>query len=177
MARFGSGADLARELGITRQAISQAEKSGRITRAGNGKFDLDSATIQFRLHTDPDQQRRAMGQNRRDAGQPAAGERHGELVPMDDYSSIRRRRELQELRLVEMDVQEREGALVNREVELTGARRLASAVVQQLQAIPDRAAAECGIDDSHRRKLRRFLRDEIDRIRAEFARAGLMAIQ
>ena len=57
------------------------------------------------------------------------------------------------------------------------ARRLASAMVQQLVSIPDRIAAEFGIDDTMRRKLRQRLREELDQVRSEFARAGMMAEQ
>ena len=177
MARFGNGVELAELLGVTPQAVSKAVKSGRITRAENGKFDLDAAAIQYRLHTDPHQQKRALAQNHFHAEQPAARIEQGAAPSGDDVSTIRRRRELAEARLAEITLQEREGALVKREEVERDGRRLASAIVQQLQSIPDRIAAEFGADDEQRRKIRQRLLEELDRVRAEFSRAGLMAVQ
>ena len=169
---------LAAELGVTPQAVSKAVKSGRITRAENGKFDLDAAAIQYRIHTDQAQQRRALAQQTHsDAEQPAARNDQAVALPGEDVGTIRRRRELAEARLAELTLQEREGALVKSEEVQKFGRSLASAIVQQMQSIPDRIASEFGADDEQRRKIRQRVREELDRIRAEFARAGLMAVQ
>lgn len=177
MARFGNGVQLAAELGVTPQAVSKAVKSGRITRAENGQFDLDAAAIQYRIHTDRAQQKRALAQNHSHAEQPEARIEQGAIPLGDDLGTIRRRRELAEARSAEIDLAEREGALVKVEEVQKAGRSLASAIVQQLQSVPDRIASEFGADDEQRRKIRHRLREELDRIRAEFARAGMMAVQ
>jgi phage terminase Nu1 subunit (DNA packaging protein) len=98
-------------------------------------------------------------------------------APGSDEPTWRARREQAEAQLAELTLQEREGALVKREEVERAARRLASAIVQQMVSIPDRISAEFGVDDAMRRHLRQRLREELDQVRAEFARAGMMAQQ
>lgn len=171
MPRFGNGAQLARELGVTRQAVSKREKQGALTRAANGKFDLDAAAIQYRLHTDPEQQRRALAQNIRPRmPAPAVG-------TAGDDSDWTGRRLRAEARLAELQLQEREGSLVARAEVERGAKRIAFTLVALLTPIADRIAAEFGVDEAHRRRLRQRIAEEIDQVRAEVARAGLLAEQ
>ena len=171
-----SPAEYARRRGVTRAAVSKAILRCHIPLT-NGLLDPLVAATLWQARTDPDQQNRALGQNRGARDQPAAGNITGVFQASDDYSSIRRRRELAEARLAELELQEREGALVGSEEVQKAARRLASAIVQQLAALPDQTAIECGVNDEQRLKLRRFLREKLDRVREEFARAGLLAVQ
>jgi len=164
MARYGSGAALARELVLTRQAVSKAEAAGRITRAASGEFDLDAAAIQYRLHTDPDQQGRALGQQR--ASMPAAPV----TTASEDWHKMRARAEALKS---DLEYQELAGLLVRREDEARAGRALAASIVTQLEPLPDRFAAEFGTDDAMRGKMRQRLREELDRIRAAFSGAGL----
>lgn len=168
MARFGTGADLARALGVTRQAVSKAEKDGRITRAASGKFDLDAAAIQFGLHTDVEQQRRANAQKLVPPPELPAGA----VVPEDTNWNVRRSRA--EALRAELELQELQGVLVRRDVQEREGRTLASSIVLQLESIPDRIAAEFGTDDAQRRKLRQRIREELDRVRQAFAGAHLV---
>ena len=171
-----SPAEYARRRGVSAAAVSKAIKRCRIPLI-DGKLDPLVASVLWQARTDLDQQNRAMGQNRKAADQPPARESSSAFVADGDYSSIRRRRELAEARNAELDLEERLGKLVNREeVEKTG-RRVGSAIVQQMDLIIDRIPAEFGVDDEHRRKMRHRLREEFDRIRAEFARAGMLALQ
>jgi hypothetical protein len=165
-ARFGSGSDLARLLGISRQAVHQAVKSGRITRSDNGQFDLDAAAIQYRMHTDPDQSRRGLAKQRVPAEPaPAAGA----VPPVEDWRSRQARADAL---TAELNLQKLSGELVERsEVERELGRRLAAMQVQ-FDALPDRAAAALGMTDEHRRKVRQFLRDELAQIRLEAVRIG-----
>jgi pyruvate/2-oxoglutarate dehydrogenase complex dihydrolipoamide acyltransferase (E2) component len=168
MARFGSGGDLARELGVTRQAVHKAEKSGRITRSAQGQYDLDAAAIQYRLHTDPEQQRRALAQNLRPPapplGPPGPDGPHGQ-----DW---RGRRERAEAQLAELALAEREGTLVKAADVQRIVSRFLAGLRTQFESIPDRIAAEFGVDDVHRRRIRDRVRQELDQIRTNLVIAG-----
>jgi hypothetical protein len=172
-------AEYARRRGVTRAAVSKAILRCRIPLI-DGKLDPLVADTLWRARTDPEQQRRALLQNYTDADQPAAGNEQSstQIQPPgnadNDYYAIRRRQALADARMAELNLQEREGKLVSADEVEKAARRLASDVVQQLDAIPDRIAAECGIDDEQRRKIRHRMREELDRVRAIFARAGAL---
>lgn len=165
-ARFGTGADLARLLGISRQAVHQAERAGRITRSANGQFDLDAAAIQYRMHTDLDQSRRGLAKQRLAAEPPPPA---GDAPPSEDWRSRQARADAL---TAELNLRKLSGELVERvEVERELGRRL-SAIQVQFDALPDRAAAALGVTDEHRRKVRQFLRDELAQIRLEAVRLG-----
>lgn len=114
MPRFGNGADLARELGITRQAVSKAEKAGRISRAANGDFDLDAARIQYRLHTDPEQQLRSLQQERSAPAGVAVLERPVLEFEGDAKALVaaKARREAAEAQLAELELAEKRGEII-----------------------------------------------------------------
>jgi hypothetical protein len=166
-------AEYARRRGVTRAAVSHAIKRCRIPLI-DGKLDPLVADTLWAVRTDPEQSRRAMAANLRDRPPPATGQGGIDVVADDDW---RRRRERAEAQLAELQLQEREGTLVKKDEVERMARRMASAIVQQLVSIPDRISAEFGVDDDMRRKMRHRLREEIDQVRAEFARAGMMASQ
>jgi hypothetical protein len=165
-------------VGQTLGAVQKAIESGRISTI-EGKIDPAVADIQWAQHTDPDQQRRASAQLPT-AGlpmqrQPAAG------IKVLEFPSAgidaRRRRDLAEAELAELELKERLGVLCNKEDMLRGAKRLASALVQLLAPIADRISAEFGVDDEHRSKIRQRLKEELDGCRSELSRAGLMGDQ
>ncbi len=157
-----------------RRGVSEAAVSKAIRRCGipliEGKIDPLVADTLWRERTDPDQQRRAMAQNlkRPEAPEPPDPE------PTHDW---RKRRDRAEALRAEYELAELEGALVRKDDVEKAARRLASAIVLQLSSIPDRMAAEFGADDALRRKIRHRLQEALDVVRAEFARAGMMADQ
>jgi Phage DNA packaging protein Nu1 len=163
--RFGDGTQLARELGCSKQAVSQAEKAGRITRCANGKFDLDAAKVQWERNTDRDQQRRAMGQQSRQSETSIE-------VEAGVSNDWRRRRDAAEAKLAELELEEREGRLCQAAEVHRIIGRFLAAMRTQLEAIPDRISAEFGVDDASRRKLRQRLRDELAQIRTELVIAG-----
>lgn len=163
MARYGSGADLARELGISRQAVHAAEKAERISRAANGKFDLDAARIQYGLHTNAEQQRRALA--KQGAGATVAT---AEPMTTSDWRTARERAEA-ERALIE--VAKLKGELAATDAIQAAARRAAYAIVGALEQLPDRVAAECGADEPQRRRIRQVLQREVDQARREVAAA------
>ena len=165
-----SPAEYARRKGLTRAAVSKAIKRCSIPLV-EGKLDPLVADTLWRHRTDPLQQQRALGQQRR---HEVTNQVIVSGVLGDDW---RARREKAEAQLAELELQEREGTLVKRDEVERMARRLASALVLLLSSIPDRIAAEFGVDDDYRRKMRQRLRDELDQVRGELARAGLMGEQ
>lgn len=169
-------AEYARRRGVSKPAVCKAIKRCRIPLI-DGKLDPLVADTLWQARTDPDQQARALGQQRKDHAQPAVGQGQGAIVPDPGFSTWRQRKEAAEARNAELDLQEREGTLGRiDEMERTG-RRLASAIVQHLDVVIERFPAEFGKDDAERRAMRRSLREEFDRIRAEFAKLGMMAVQ
>lgn len=159
--RRGNGGDLARELGITRQAVHAAEKSGRISRTADGKFDLDAAAIQYRMHTHPEQQRRALAKQ-------SAGAVNGTSAPLM-FEDWRTRQARADAETAEINLAKLKGTLVERANVVSTARRAGYAIIGALEPIADRVSAECGIDDAQRRKIRHVLTRELDRLRAEVA--------
>lgn len=169
MPRFGSGADLARELGISRVAVHKAEKSGRISRTAEGKFDLEAAAIQYRIHTNPEQSRRALAQQGR-------GATHATDLPLGGHD-WRIRKERAEAERAEIETARLKGELCDTSTNEGMARRAAYAIVGGFDQLPDRAAAELGVDDAHRRKVRQVLLRELDQLRGEVAAALLSGTQ
>lgn len=139
MPRWGTGADLARELGLSRQAVSKAEKSGRISKSANDKFDLDAAKIQYRLHTDPEQQIKSLQQR----SEILIPDRAGEFTGGDAASLIaaKARREAAEAELSELELAEKRGQVMSvadhRRIIFVMARSMRDALLQ----IPSRSGS------------------------------------
>jgi 16S rRNA G1207 methylase RsmC len=168
MARWGTGADLARDLKITRQAVSKAEKSGRISRAASGMFDLDAAAIQYRLHTDPEQQARSM-QQRSDGGtevlDPPAVELRGDAAAL---IAAKARREQAEAQLAELELAEKRGEIMavgeHKRVLFALARTVRDAVLQ----ISSRSAALVAATDD-RQQCQAILDAEVRKVLEQLA--------
>ena len=177
-----SQAEYARRRGVSEAAVSKAIKRCRIPLI-DGKLDPLVAETLWKARTDPHQQRRAMQQGIHVSGGAANALPSG----LDDDDAVqtsiggridwRERRDRAEAKLAELDLEQQIGSLIKAEDAERKGRQIASALVQQLEAIPERIASELGVDAAHRSKLRQRLREEIDRVRAEISRAGLMAEQ
>lgn len=94
-----------------------------------------------------------------------------------EYWKAKIRREIAEAAKAELELAELEGDLIRKAKTEQAARNIASALVQQLSSIPARISSEFGTDDAHRRTIKHRLQEELDKVRAELARAGLMAEQ
>jgi hypothetical protein len=157
-----NGAKLADELGITRQAVHKAEKSGRIMRAANGLFNLEAAKIQYRMNTDPEQQMRSLQQR---PEKPVA-----ELVvpdrPMEfagDAQALvaaKARREAAEADLAELELAEKRGQIMSVADHKRIVFALARAVRDALLQVPSRAAALLAAE-SDQRACQRIVEAEI----------------
>ena len=174
MTQLMTKAEYARHRGVSGAAVTKAIERCRIPLV-DGKIDPLVADTLWRARTDPHQQRRALQQNLREPDQSID-------VPPDEpaapkIGSWRDRRDKAEAQLAELELAQQLGSLVKADDVERKARQLASAIVQQFEAVPDRIAAELGTDPAHRSKLRTRLREELDRVRAEIARAGLTAEQ
>lgn len=165
-------AEYARRRGATPAAVCKAIKRCGIPLV-DGKLDPLVADVLWKARTDPVQQRRALAQNLVPRQPPPLAPEIG----AGEDSDWTGRRLRAEARMAELQLQEREGSLVARAEVERNARRLAYTLVTLLTPIADRIAAECGIDEAHRRRLRQRIAEEIDQVRAEVARAGLLAEQ
>ena len=164
-----SMAEYARRRGVSQAAVNKAMKRCRIPLI-EGKIDPLVADTLWKARTDPDQQRRALGQNVRRA------------LPSDDGGPVvdddwRRRKEAAEAQIAEIELAEREGTLCKAAEVQKVVSRFLSALKSQLDAIPDRISAEFGIDDAMRRKIRHRLIEEFNQIRTELVLSGRQADQ
>lgn len=145
-----NGSRLAKELGLSRAAISKAEKSGRIARAGNGLFDLVAAKIQYRLHTDPEQQLRSLQQRPHKAEQEIViPERPMEFA--GDAAALvaaKARREAAEAALAELELAEKRGETLSMKDHKRIVFALARGLRDALLQIPSRAAALVAAENS-----------------------------
>jgi hypothetical protein len=158
-------AEYARRRGVTRAAVSKAILRCRIPLT-DGLLDPLVAETLWKARTDPDQQRRALGQQKPVEAAPAKSE--------GPNTNWREQRDKAEAEKAQIELARLKGDLVPREENDKSASSLASAILQQMMSIPDRISAEFGIDDEHRSKLRQRLLEEINRIRAEFGRGGVV---
>jgi hypothetical protein len=157
-------AEYARRRGVTRAAVSKAILRCRIPLT-DGLLDPLVADTLWKARTDPDQQRRALGQQKPVESAPAK--------PEGPNTNWREQRDKAEAEKAQIELAQLKGDLVPREENAKSASSLASAILQQMMSIPDRISAEFGIDDEHRSKLRQRLLEEINRIRDEFGRGGV----
>lgn len=157
-------AEYARRRGVSKAAVSFAIKRCDIPLV-DGKLDPLVADTLWKARTDPLQQQRAMGANLRQRQSDARS------TP-DDDQNWRARRERAEAQIAEIELERLAGKLIEVEPAQREWSRRQSALIAGLQAIPDRIAAEFGVDDEHRRKIRQRLHEEIDAIRREVVVAG-----
>lgn len=155
---------LAKEFGVSRQAVEKAAKAGRLTAFEDGRFDLAVARVQWEAN----RKRRVARPGAQEPGEPAEG-RETPSAEGSDYWAHKTRREAAEAQLAELKLAETSGRLVARaDVErasFTAARimrdqlaaaspRLAAAVV----GTPDVVAIERVIAAEHRAVLETFCR-------------------
>ena len=160
-------AEYARRRGVTRAAVSKAILRCRIPLI-NGLLDPLVAETLWKARTDPDQQRRALGQQKPTEAVPAK---------LDGLNTNwREQRDKAEAEIAQIELAKLKGSLVPSAENAKSASSLASAILQQMMSIPDRISAEFGVDDDHRRKLRHRLMEEINRIRDEFGRGGVAVV-
>jgi hypothetical protein len=157
-------AEYARRRGVSRAAVTKAILRCRIPLV-DGLLDPLVADTLWKARTDPEQQRRALAQQRPHES-PANLD-----VPHDNW---RERHEKANALRAELELQVLRGKLGSLDEMNKLLSGLASAIVQRLMSIPDRISAEFGVDDAHRIKLRHRLAEELDQVRAEFARADIV---
>ena len=140
--RYGGAKQLADALGVTRQAVYKAEKTGRIARSANGMFDLDACAIQWARNTDPEQQARSLAQRGSDVEvmDPPAVELRGDAQAL---IAAKARREAAEAQLAELELAEKRGEIMavgeHKRVLFALCRAIRDAMLQ----IPARASAQC----------------------------------
>lgn len=159
-------AEYARRRGVSRPAVSKAIKRCAIPLT-NGRLDPLVADTLWTARTDPDQQRRALGQQRQPEPPPGA--------PEVSIEAWRRRREAADAQRAELELRRAAGELVPRDEVLRELGKRITDISRQFDALPDRAAGALGVDVAHARKVRQFLRDELAQIMAAVADLGLKA--
>jgi predicted kinase len=148
-----------RQLEMALSTLQHHIKSGHVTLI-NGKVDVEVARIQLEKNTDPVQQRRALAHADRSSV--------GAAAPASENSDnwFERRNRADALR-AELELNVRAGQLIEAaEIDRRLGEFLAT-LATKLDVIPDAIAAEFGVDDEHRRKLRYRAQELINRAREE----------
>lgn len=166
----------ARRRGVSHTAVMKAARTGRITLVG-GRIDPARADIEWDRNTDeglrrPRSRAKAAGpaalsgRERVDEG-PAPGLGQGSIA----YASARASREEYRAKLTELEYEAKRGAVVQvaevRDLWLKLARRARD----QLLSIPDRLALRLA-SETDPATVDRLLRDEVERVCHDIARAG-----
>lgn len=155
-------AEYARRRGVSRAAVTKA-----IRRCGiplvDGRLDPLVANTLWQARTDQDQARRALGQNVGKDAPPA---------PEPTASDWRNRREAAEAQIAELNLRKAAGELVEVAAVRREIGRRIAAIETQFDALPERASAALGTNDEHRRKVRQFLREELDQVRRSVVEMG-----
>jgi len=158
----------AKHRGVSLQAVVQAIKEGRLSasvgqsEAGRYKIDPELADKEWAANTDTGQ------------GAPAHAKKRAELVDPEDaepgqpisYAEARAQHERFKARLAQLELEEREGKLVEAEAAKREAFRVARLVRDAMLNIPDRVAGELAAETNqfkvHQRlvkEIRRALED------------------
>lgn len=166
-----SQAEYARRRGVAKSAVTKAAQEGRITLIG-GKIDPAVADIQWAQNT------RARGDSGRSTTQmpaatggpasgqeidPGASDASGAVAqPVDDYQSLRTRRERAAVEAAERDNDREAGRLVDRDAIHRGVFDSFRALRDAVMASPQRAAARVvGLADV--RDIERIITEELRR--------------
>lgn len=135
---------LAKEFGVSRQAVEKAAKAGRLTVFDGGLFDIAVARVQWDANR---RRRRARpGAKRPDAVEQTAADGAGGSVSGEgsDYWTSKTRRETAEAAIAELKLAELAGTLVLRD-EVNRTLFVAARVMRdQMLAIAPRLAASLG---------------------------------
>jgi hypothetical protein len=91
---------------------------------------------------------------------------------VDDW---RDRRDEAQAKLAMLELQEREGSLMRKDKVERAEKALASELVTQLSPLPDRVAATFGRNEAEIAAIRRFVANELNAVRAVFARHDVFA--
>lgn len=162
-------AEYARRRNVAKSAVSKAVKEGRITLIGN-KIDPAVADIQWAQNT------RARGDSGRNATQapaamggaasaqeidPGASDASGAAAqPVDDYQSLRTRRERAAVEAAERENDREAGRLLDRDATSRGVFDSFRALRDAVMASPQRAAARVvGLADV--RDIERIITEEL----------------
>ena len=146
-------------MGMALSTLQHHIRAGHVTLI-NGKVDVEVARIQLERNTDPVQQRRALSNT--DQSSTPVSAPTSERV--DNW--FERRNRADALR-AELELNVRAGQLIEAaEIDRRLGEFLAT-LAMKLDVIPDAIAAEFGIDDAHRRKLRQRAQELINRAREE----------
>ena len=171
-------AEAARVENVSRQWINQLVRDKRIQTDDQRRVNLIDVRRLRASELDPARGAHKDGTGHARPGpQPSANFGAGTATAGLSFQQARTAREAYQARMAQLDLQEREGLLVRKDDVERGARALAVAVVQQLDTIPDRISAEFSANAEDRARLRDRLRNEIDNVRAEFARAALIGAE
>ena len=100
---MASASEVAKALGVTRQAVNKRAKKGSITREPDGTFDLEKVRAQWNKNADYHQQARSVQQK---------GERQPEDTSESSLHEAQRTNEWLKVHQRQLDVQERQGELV-----------------------------------------------------------------
>jgi hypothetical protein len=165
-------AELARELGVSPQAVHKAVRAGRLTRGSDGKFDLHSALAAFRgnggghgAHTGRFGGRRPF-EFRPDEGSNGTGE--VAVGASEGYYRGRAVRETYRAKMARIEFERATGLLVGAAEVRRATFEAFRAVRDALDAIPERVDARLAAE-SDPAVVREILRAELRKVLADLS--------
>lgn len=172
-----SQAELARELGKSRAAISKLVKSGRISTKPNGKIDLETALLEYKQTASVGREQSAVNGGGRATAIPDDDEAPmmgGAARIISQYNKAKAAEKTYQAKLRQLEYEEKKELLIQREVVEDDAAVAASELRSRLFSIPARAAVIC--EGKSAREIERIIDDEIqqalEELQARFLTQG-----
>jgi len=160
-------AELARELGVSRQAINDLQKRGKLPRSDDGLVDVDLArhAIANRVRPSGKTSSALTAPPQQPAGIGAAGGMQADAEQVS-YMEAKRQRESAEAKIAQLKLRQMEGELVSIEKVRAASMRMARMLRDAVLGVPSRIAQTLASEsDSHQieqtlmKSLRRALDD------------------
>jgi len=155
---------LAKKLHVSREAVYRAERSGRITREKDGKFDLEKCKKQWMDRTQP----KVGGIHERTGCEPSKSK------PVNDgqrYLKAKACSEEERARMLRLEREEREGLLLRKDEIKKCLIVMIQATKQRIMGIPKRLAPVLvGVSDA--RTIENLLFQEIESTLSQLSEKG-----
>jgi hypothetical protein len=157
----------AKHRGVSLQAVLKAIREGRLPTSAvqreSGRWDIDPevADVEWQQNTDSGQGAPAHAKNRQDQPEPTGDDEPEDGEPIT-YAQARAQHERFKARLAQLELEQREGKLVEADVVKREAFRTARLVRDALLNLPDRIAAELA-NETNQFKVHQRLVSEIRR--------------
>ena len=162
-----SQSEIARLLGVSRQAVNQHVKSGRLSVDESGKIDIDDARLLTETMPPSAKTAAAFNAQKKSSDQTGGEEKKSES-PQFSYHVVKTMREAEEARIAKLKREEMEGALIRLEAVRSVAANTLAATREALLQLPARLSTVLAAEGSPAR-VHDLLQQEIHQALAQLA--------